>query len=117
MCEQLSYRQQAEYEDVFNIFDINNDGHISREELGRVMSSLGQNLTNAQLQNMITEYDTDGNGSIEFGEFMDLMTREYINYNEEDELMQVFQLIDRDGNGLISEEEIRFFMTSLGETL
>ena len=47
MCEQLSYRQQAEYEDVFNIFDINNDGHISREELGRVMSSLGQNLTNA----------------------------------------------------------------------
>ena len=66
---------------------------------------------------MITEYDTDGNGSIEFGEFMDLMTREYINYNEEDELMQAFQLIDRDGNGLISEEEIRFFMTSLGETL
>ena len=81
------------------------------------MISLGQNLTNAQLQNMINEYDTDGNGSIEFGEFMDLMTREYINYNEEDELMQAFQLIDRDGNGLISEEEIRFFMTSLGETL
>ena len=81
------------------------------------MSSLGQNLTNAQLQNMINEYDTDGNGSIEFGEFMDLMTRELISYNEEDELMQVFQLIDRDGNGLISEEEIRFFMTSLGETL
>ena len=66
---------------------------------------------------MINEYDTDGIGSIEFGEFMDLMTREYINYNEEDELMQAFQLIDRDGNGLISEEEIRFFMTSLGETL
>lgn len=66
---------------------------------------------------MITEYDTDGNGSIEFGEFMDLMTREYINYNEEDELMQAFQLIDRDGNGLISEEEIRFFMTSPGAAI
>ena len=47
MCEQLSYQQLAEYEDVFNIFDINHDGHISWEELGRVMRSLGQNLTDA----------------------------------------------------------------------
>ena len=66
---------------------------------------------------MIHEYDTDGNGSIEFEEFKDLMTRKYLTYDEDDELVQAFQLIDRDGNGLISEEEIRFFMTNLGEAL
>ena len=51
------------------------DGTITTKELGTVMRSLGQNPTEAELQDMINEVDADGNGTIDFPEFCTLMVR------------------------------------------
>ena len=40
-----------------------------------MMRSLGQNPTEAELQDMINEVDADGNGTIDFPEFLSLMAR------------------------------------------
>ena len=53
-------------------------GFITSEELGTVMKSLGQNLTGSELQDMIKEVDADGNGTIEFPEFLNLMAHKLI---------------------------------------
>ena len=52
-----------------------NAGTITTKELGTVMRSLGQNPTEAELQDMINEVDADGNGTIDFPEFLNLMAR------------------------------------------
>lgn len=39
------------------------------------MRSLGQNPTEAELQDMVNEVDADGNGTIDFPEFLSLMAR------------------------------------------
>lgn len=39
---------------------------LHSKELGTVMRSLGQNPTEAELQDMIAEVDADGNGTIDF---------------------------------------------------
>ena len=39
------------------------------------MRSLGQNPTEAELQDMINEVDADGNGTIDFPEFLTMMAR------------------------------------------
>jgi hypothetical protein len=39
------------------------------------MRSLGQNPTEAELQDMVNEVDADGNGTIDFPEFIQLMAR------------------------------------------
>ena len=39
------------------------------------MRSLGQNPTEAELQDMVNEVDADGNGTIDFPEFLNLMAK------------------------------------------
>lgn len=50
-------------------------GCITTKELGTVMRSLGQNPTEAELRDMISEVDADQNGTIDFPEFLNLMAR------------------------------------------
>lgn len=48
-------------------------GCITVDELATVIRSLDQNPTEEELQDMISEVDVDGNGTIEFAEFLSLM--------------------------------------------
>ena len=47
--------QIAEFKEAFSLFDKDGDGTIATKELGTVMRSLGQNPTEAELQDMINE--------------------------------------------------------------
>ncbi len=50
-----SEEQIAEFKEAFSLFDKDGDGTITTKELGTVMRSLGQNPTEAELQDMINE--------------------------------------------------------------
>lgn len=50
----------SEFKEAFSLFDKDGDGTITTSELGTVMRSLGQNPTEAELQDMINEVDADG---------------------------------------------------------
>jgi len=81
------------------------------------MRSLGQNPTEAELQDMINEVDADGNGTIDFPEFLNLMARKMKDTDSEEELREAFRVFDKDQNGFISAAELRHVMTNLGEKL
>ncbi|KAE8649471.1 hypothetical protein Csa_017881 [Cucumis sativus] len=81
------------------------------------MRSLGQNPTEAELQDMINEVDADGNGTIDFPEFLNLMARKMKDTDSEEELKEAFRVFDKDQNGFISAAELRHVMTNLGEKL
>ncbi|URE17965.1 hypothetical protein MUK42_12274 [Musa troglodytarum] len=117
MAEQLTDDQIAEFKEAFSLFDKDGDGCITTKELGTVMRSLGQNPTEAELQDMINEVDADGNGTIDFPEFLNLMARKMKDTDSEEELREAFRVFDKDQNGFISAAELRHVMTNLGEKL
>lgn len=48
------------------MFDKNNDGVISSTELRRVMTNLGEKLTDEEVDDMIKEADIDGDGMVNY---------------------------------------------------
>ncbi|CAL9052493.1 calmodulin-like [Musa acuminata AAA Group] len=113
----LTDEQIIEFQEAFCLFDKDGDGCITLEELGTVIKSLGQDPSEEELQEMIREVDSDGNGTIEFGEFLNLMARKVKETNIEEELKEAFKVFDKDQNGFISAAELRNVMINLGEKL
>lgn len=66
---------------------------------------------------MINEVDTDGNGTIDFREFLDLMAHKIKDLDSDEELREAFKVFDKDQNGYISAAELRHVMINLGEKL
>ena len=65
---------------------------------------LGQNPTEAKLQDMINERDVGGNGTLDFPPFSSLMARMMKEADTEEELIEVFKVLDRNGNGFIRSQ-------------
>lgn len=47
----------AEYKESFDLFDKNGDGRISKSELKSIMNSLGQKVTDAEVEQMVKQVD------------------------------------------------------------
>ncbi|KAF8601253.1 EF-hand [Ceratobasidium sp. AG-I] len=109
--------QISEFKEAFSLFDKDGDGTITTKELGTVMRSLGQNPTEAELQDMINEVDADGNGTIDFPEFLTMMARKMKDTDSEEEIKEAFKVFDKDGNGYISAAELRHVMTNLADRI
>merc|ERR1712202_114826 len=106
----LSEEQIEEIREAFNLFDADASGMIDVRELKAAMRALGFEVKKEELKKMISDIDNDGNGSIEFGEFLEMMTgkmgekdtRENI---DEEELQDMINQADRDGDGEINIDE------------
>ena len=67
---------------------------------------------------MMTEVDVDGNGSINYTEFLKLMKdSEIADPEAEKDMMEAFRVFDTEGNGFINSDVLRHVMTNIGESL
>ncbi|KAH8358566.1 hypothetical protein KR093_000883, partial [Drosophila rubida] len=64
-----------ELREAFKIFDKDEDGFISPAELRFVMTNLGEKLTDEEIDDMIREADFDGDGLINYEEFVYMITQ------------------------------------------
>ncbi|VVC36122.1 EF-Hand 1, calcium-binding site,EF-hand domain pair,EF-hand domain [Cinara cedri] len=113
----LTQDQVAEFKEAFMLFDKDQDGRITEAELGVVMRSLGQRPTETDLRGMVKEVDQDGNGSIEFDEFLLMMARKLKAIDGEEEMHHAFNVFDKNGDGFITFDELKRVMCSIGERL
>ena len=82
-------------------------GTISTKELLPVMRSMGQNPTEDEVLNLVIEYDVNGDGTIDFDEFLEMMRKQAEQQDNSAELKEAFKIFDRDGNGYIDAAELK----------
>eukprot|EP00658_Telonema_sp_P-2_P060833 TRINITY_DN49644_c0_g1_i1.p1 TRINITY_DN49644_c0_g1~~TRINITY_DN49644_c0_g1_i1.p1 ORF type:complete len:149 (+),score=38.80 TRINITY_DN49644_c0_g1_i1:204-650(+) len=61
--------ERKEIRTVFEMFDTDGSGDISADELGDVMTTLGLDPTDEEVDLIIRRVDLDGSGTISFSEF------------------------------------------------
>ena len=71
----------------------------------------------AEFKEAFSLFDKDGDGTIDFPEFLTMMARKMKDSDTEEEIIEAFKVFDKDGNGFISAAELRHVMTNLGEKL
>ncbi|KAK8887576.1 hypothetical protein M9Y10_038626 [Tritrichomonas musculus] len=114
MVETLTAEQIQEFRQAFDIMDRDHNGAITVDDLSAVMRAIGQSPTLNELQDMIREVDADGNETIDFTEFLALMSRQMRQSDIEAELREAFRVFDRDNDGFITPQELRTLLISLG---
>ncbi|KAL9976232.1 hypothetical protein ACROYT_G013504 [Oculina patagonica] len=92
-------------EKSFIFTDKDGDGHITLDELKALMKKLGKTMTAAQVKAMITEWDTSGNGKVEYVEFQDYVASR-IRDPVTDSTKTRFKKLDHNGDGFITSEEM-----------
>merc|ERR1711884_753466 len=65
---------KKELEEAFRIYDKEGNGYISTDTLKEILKELDSKLTNEDLDGIIEEVDEDGSGTLDFDEFMEMMT-------------------------------------------
>merc|ERR1719191_329189 len=64
---------EEEVRKAFRVFDKDGNGFISAAELRHIMTNLGEKLTDEEVDEMLREADIDGDGQINYEEFVKMM--------------------------------------------
>lgn len=108
--------EEEEWSKNFDFFfeDSQKPNVITYKELGPIMRALDKPLSNSELKQMINEIGH--NDEINFKDFISSMLKKR-RINEEDDYIDCFKVFDRDGNGVITADELKLVLASLGEKL
>lgn len=103
---------------VFDYMDTNSDGKISGDELQSCVSLLGGALSSREAEEVVKLSDVDGDGFIDFGEFLKLMEGEEDGSDEEKrkELKEAFGMYVMEGEEFITAASLRRTLSRLGES-
>ena len=66
---------------------------------------------------MIADIDTDGSGTIDFNEFLEMMTAKMSERDPMEEIVKAFRLFDDDETGKISFKNLKRVAKELGENM
>uniref|UniRef100_A0A0B6ZYS9 EF-hand domain-containing protein n=1 Tax=Arion vulgaris TaxID=1028688 RepID=A0A0B6ZYS9_9EUPU len=64
---------EREIKEAFRVLDKGNKGVIAVDDLRWILRSLGDDLSDDEIEDMINETDTDGSGTVDYEEFRNLM--------------------------------------------
>ncbi|KAJ7950013.1 putative Calcium-dependent protein kinase [Quillaja saponaria] len=105
IAENLSQEEIQGLKAMFTNIDTDNSGTISYDELKAGLARLGSKLTEAEVQQLVEAADVDGNGTIDYIEFI-TATMDRHKLEKDDHLYKAFQHFDKESRGFITRVEL-----------
>ncbi|URE02180.1 calcium-dependent protein kinase [Musa troglodytarum] len=106
IADHLSNEEVEDIKEMFRMMDTDNDGIVSHDELKSGLAKFGSHLMESEVQMLIEAVDTNGKGTLDYGEFVAVSLHLQRMANDE-HIRRAFSFFDKDGNGFIEPEELR----------
>ena len=100
--------------EAFHLFDKSQSGFIEVRELKAAFFALGFRVKKQEIRNMLSNIEKDGAHTITLMDFMELASPKVLNRDPKEEALKVFDLIDEDGTGMITFENLKKVSDELG---
>ncbi|CAD7934067.1 unnamed protein product [Amoebophrya sp. A25] len=107
----------SDFARAFKLVDVMGDRQLLPEQVDQAMNSIGQGQDEKDFEWAINTTDPDGKGLWDFQRFIDVMALFRKPPLTEVELRETFDLMDRDGGGSVSADELRMLMMCVGNSL
>ncbi|CAI9760685.1 unnamed protein product [Fraxinus pennsylvanica] len=104
----------GELKRVFEMFDQNGDGRITKKELNDSLEKMGIFIPDKELAQMIEKIDVNADGCVDIDEFDELYQRIMNEKNEDEDMLDAFNVFDQNGDGFITVDELKSVLASLG---
>ena len=115
--EEMSMNDASKYledlKEAFRVIDKDNNGLINLKEFGTAMRAFGFELNDIELQDLMKEYDKDGNTSLDISEFIDLMKKKKEEQKEDQDYFETFQLLDINDDGYLSRKNLKLLFENI----
>ncbi|XP_075490180.1 LOW QUALITY PROTEIN: calcium-dependent protein kinase 10-like [Primulina tabacum] len=106
IAEHLSVEEVEVMRDMFALMDTDRDGKVSYEELKAGLRKVGSQLAEPEIKLMMDVADVDGNGVLDYGEFV-AVTIHLQRMENDEHFRRAFMFFDRDGSGYIELHELQ----------
>ncbi|XP_054777969.1 calcium-dependent protein kinase 2-like [Prosopis cineraria] len=113
IAENLSEEEIKGLKAMFTNMDTDNSGSITYEELKTGLARIGSQLSEAEVKQLMDAADVDGNGTIDYIEFISATMHRH-RLERDEHLYKAFQYFDKDNSGYITRDELETAMTQHG---
>ena len=112
----LTDKDISDMREAFDLFDSDGNGAISVDELYSAMESLGME-SKGTIQQVLTRFDKNRSGDIDFDEFIDMMTDSDFSVEDRASCKEVFDLFDDDKTGHITLDNLKKVAETIGANM
>ena len=103
--------QIQEFKEAFNMIDQNRDGFIDADDLKDMFASLGKDVKDDYVEDMLSE----ASGAINFTMFLTLFGEKMNGTDPEDVIRNAFACFDEEGSGKVDEDKLVNLLQSVGD--
>ncbi|KAF5476929.1 hypothetical protein F2P56_003617 [Juglans regia] len=106
IAEHLSVEEVEVIRDMFTLMDTDRDGKVTYEELRTGLRKVGSQLAEPEIKMLMEVADVDGNGVLDYGEFV-AVTIHLQRMENDEHFRRAFMFFDKDESGYIESNELR----------
>ncbi|KAG2679125.1 hypothetical protein I3843_11G036500 [Carya illinoinensis] len=105
IAEHLSVEEVEVIRDMFTLMDTDRDGKVTYEELRTGLRKVGSQLAEPEIKMLMEVADVDGNGVLDYGEFV-AVTIHLQRMENDEHFRRAFMFFDKDESGYIESNEL-----------
>lgn len=114
IVDMLPKEETAGLQQFFDQLDLDKNGFVTHDELRAGLESKGSRLPPAELQKLMQYADMDGDGQLDYREFLSATIHTSKITASDDLMLKAFKFFDKDGSGFITRDELQLALAGGG---